>query len=211
MQGFITTWTLTPKTDHQDSTGNSAQCYVTDRRGGVWGRMDICICMSESLPVHLKISENITTLLNSYTPIQNKMFQRKKKKDYKETLVIFSIFTSEILFLSSLKGMPKFSALPLYMFYWFWALIKKKSYAFGKHSCLFFCFKTENMLVAKSMWDEKRESLVSLQQFGVALPDMCLYLCAHSYTCAFTHTHTHTQNYHSLNQMCRELIRRFLL
>ena len=81
--------------------------------------MDICIYMSESLPVHLKISENITTLLNSYTPIQNKMFQRKKKKDYKETLVIFSIFTSKILFLSSLKGMPKFSALPLYMFYWF--------------------------------------------------------------------------------------------
>ena len=172
------------------------------------GYMYMYVWVPSCSPENIRKHHNIVKQLYPNTK-QN--VPKEKKKDYKETLVIFSIFTSEILFLSSLKGMPKFSALPLYMFYWFWALIKKKSYAFGKHSCLFFCFKTENMLVAKSMWDEKRESLVSLQQFGVALPDMCLYLCAHSYTCAFTHTHTHTQNYHSLNQMCRELIRRFLL
>ena len=43
---------------------------------GVWGRMDTCICMTESLGCS---SENITTLLISYTPKQNKKFKGKKK------------------------------------------------------------------------------------------------------------------------------------
>ena len=38
-------------------------------RKGVWGRMDTCICMAESLCCS---SETITTLLTGYTPIQNK-------------------------------------------------------------------------------------------------------------------------------------------
>ena len=38
----------------------------------VWRRMDACICMVESL---LCSSETITTLLISYTPIQNKYFK----------------------------------------------------------------------------------------------------------------------------------------
>ena len=47
------------------STGNSAQCYVAalDERG-VWGRMDTCIRMAESL--HCP-PETITTLFISYT------------------------------------------------------------------------------------------------------------------------------------------------
>ena len=39
---------------------------------GIWGRMDTCICMAESLCCS---SETTTTLLIGYTPIQNKMFQ----------------------------------------------------------------------------------------------------------------------------------------
>ena len=35
---------------------------------GVWGRMDTCICMAESLCCP---PETITTLLVSHTPIQN--------------------------------------------------------------------------------------------------------------------------------------------
>ena len=43
------------------STGNSAQCYVAalDERG-VWGRMDTCICMAESL---CYLPETISTSL----------------------------------------------------------------------------------------------------------------------------------------------------
>ena len=43
---------------------------------GVWGRMDPCICMAESLSCS---PETITTLLISYTPIQNKKFFKKIK------------------------------------------------------------------------------------------------------------------------------------
>ena len=43
---------------------------------GVWGRMDTCVCMAESFSCPL---ETITTLLISYTPIQNKKFKKKKK------------------------------------------------------------------------------------------------------------------------------------
>ena len=42
---------------------------------GVWGRMDACICMAESLRCS---PETITTLLISYTPIQN-VFVLKNK------------------------------------------------------------------------------------------------------------------------------------
>ena len=51
---------------------NSAQCYVATWMGGeVWGRMDPCLCMAESL---FCTPETITTLSVSYTPIQNKKF-----------------------------------------------------------------------------------------------------------------------------------------
>ena len=39
---------------------------------GVWGRMDTCTYMVESLP---SSPETITTLLIRYTPIQNKKFK----------------------------------------------------------------------------------------------------------------------------------------
>ena len=45
----------------------SMLCDNLDERG-VWGRMDTCICMAESL--HCS-SETITTLLISCTAIQN--------------------------------------------------------------------------------------------------------------------------------------------
>ena len=48
------------------STWNSAQCFV-DRRG-VWGRMDTCTHMAESLRCS---PETITTLWITYTPIEN--------------------------------------------------------------------------------------------------------------------------------------------
>ena len=41
---------------------------------GVWGRMDACMCMAESLH---SSPETITTLLISYTPIQNKKILKK--------------------------------------------------------------------------------------------------------------------------------------
>ena len=51
-------------------TWNSAQCYVEALDGrGVWGRMNTCICMAESLRCS---SETITTLLISYSPRLNK-------------------------------------------------------------------------------------------------------------------------------------------
>ena len=53
----------------------SMLCGSLDGRG-VWRRMDTCICMAEAL--HCS-PETITTLLISYTPIQNKKFKRKKK------------------------------------------------------------------------------------------------------------------------------------
>ena len=38
---------------------------------GVWGKIDTCICMAKSLCCS---PETTTTLLISYTPIQNKKF-----------------------------------------------------------------------------------------------------------------------------------------
>ena len=40
----------------------------------VWGKIDTCTCMAESLRCS---HNNITTLLISYTPIQNKKFFKK--------------------------------------------------------------------------------------------------------------------------------------
>ena len=51
------------------STGNCLMlCRSLDGRG-VWGRMDTCVCMAESLCCP---PETITTLLISYVPKQNK-------------------------------------------------------------------------------------------------------------------------------------------
>ena len=38
------------KKDLLYSTGNSAQCYGSLDGRGVWGRMDACICVAETLP-----------------------------------------------------------------------------------------------------------------------------------------------------------------
>ena len=54
---------------------NSAQCYVP--AWAVWGRMDTCICMTESLCCS---PETTTTLLIGYTPIQNKSLKFEKTK-----------------------------------------------------------------------------------------------------------------------------------
>ena len=51
----------------------SVLCGGLDERG-VWGRMDTCICMAESFRCS---PETVTTLLISYTPIQNKKFKNK--------------------------------------------------------------------------------------------------------------------------------------
>ena len=51
-------------------------CGSLDGRG-VWGRMDTCICMPESL---LCSPEAITTLLTGYTPIKKKLKKERAKK-----------------------------------------------------------------------------------------------------------------------------------
>ena len=49
------------------STWNSAQCYMAAWMGAeFWGRMDICMCMAESL---CRSPETITTLLIGYAII----------------------------------------------------------------------------------------------------------------------------------------------
>ena len=54
---------------------------MRSERWGVWGRMDTCMCMAESLH---SSPENVTTFLMGCTPIQNKkgfvFFIEKKKK-----------------------------------------------------------------------------------------------------------------------------------
>ena len=47
-------------------------CVSLDGRG-VWERMDICICMDESLCYP---PETVTALLIGYTSIQNKKFEK---------------------------------------------------------------------------------------------------------------------------------------
>ena len=54
----------------------SRLCGSLDGRG-VWGKMDTCICMAESLHCSL---ETITTLLTGYTPTQNKKYKVKTNK-----------------------------------------------------------------------------------------------------------------------------------
>ena len=49
----------------------SMLCGSLDEKG-VSGRMDTCICMVESLAVHLKLSH---CLLIGYTPIQKRFFK----------------------------------------------------------------------------------------------------------------------------------------
>ena len=53
------------------STWNSAQCYMAAWMGGEFGGewIHTCTCMAESIHCSL---ETITTLLISYTPIQNR-------------------------------------------------------------------------------------------------------------------------------------------
>ena len=59
------------------NTGNSAQGCVPAWMGvGVWGRMDTCVCMAESLRCS---PETITALLISYTPIQKKSLKLEKE------------------------------------------------------------------------------------------------------------------------------------
>ena len=53
-----------------NSVQHSVLCGSLDGRG-VWGRMDTCVCMAESLCCS---PETITTLLIDYTPKQNKKF-----------------------------------------------------------------------------------------------------------------------------------------
>ena len=51
-------------------------CASLDGRR-IWGRMDTCTCMAESLCCS---PETTIALLIAYSPIQNKMFEKKKKK-----------------------------------------------------------------------------------------------------------------------------------
>ena len=44
---------------------------------GVWGRMDACVCMTQSL---FCLPETITTLLIGHITIQNKKINKKNKK-----------------------------------------------------------------------------------------------------------------------------------
>ena len=54
-----------------------SQCYVAAWIGRGQCRMDTCICMAEYLCYS---PETITKLLTGYTPIQNKKFKNKKRK-----------------------------------------------------------------------------------------------------------------------------------
>ena len=58
-------------------TWNPVQCYVPAwMGGGVWGRIDACICTAESL--HCS-PETITILLTGYARVQNVFGVIKKK------------------------------------------------------------------------------------------------------------------------------------
>ena len=49
---------------------------------GVWGRMDTCMCLTESLCCHPKLSQQ--RLLAGYIPIQNKKFKMYTKIKFKK-------------------------------------------------------------------------------------------------------------------------------
>ena len=78
-------------------TWNSAQCCGSLDGRGVWGRMDTCICVTESL--HCS-PETITTLLISYTPIQNKKFVFKNDYTYMYIHTYIHIHTHNRILLS---------------------------------------------------------------------------------------------------------------
>ena len=69
----------------------SVLCASLDGRGA-WGRMDACICMIELLCC---LPEIITTLIISYTSIQNKKFRRRKKELQTTLLSIFRLKSAE--------------------------------------------------------------------------------------------------------------------
>ena len=50
----------------------------------VWGRMDTCICLIESLCCPY---ETIIALLTGYTPVQNKKLKKSKTKPLSHTLL----------------------------------------------------------------------------------------------------------------------------
>ena len=66
------------------STGNSAQYYVVAWMGGEFGgRMDTCVCITESLCC---LPETITTLFIGYTLTQIKILKNKIKHALSDTL-----------------------------------------------------------------------------------------------------------------------------
>ena len=65
----------------------SMLCASLDGRG-VWGRMDIWTCMTESL---CSSFETIIKLLISYTPIQNKKFEKKRIKKVESLIYPYTL------------------------------------------------------------------------------------------------------------------------
>ena len=61
---------------------------------GVWGIMDTCICMAESLCCS---PEAIITLLLGYTPIQNKSFKNLKEFSMAQSLMMMMIMMAMAL------------------------------------------------------------------------------------------------------------------
>ena len=77
---------------------------------GVWGRMDTCVWMAESLCCS---PETTTTLLTGYTSMQSKVYSLKKKKIYmtlKKYHLMMEFFLSSlhIHVLSSFPGTKLF-------------------------------------------------------------------------------------------------------
>ena len=73
------------------STWNSAQCYGSLDGSGVWGRMDTCTGMAESL---CHSPETITTLLIGYTQNKIKSLKSGEKKKFSMRVHsdVFSIY-----------------------------------------------------------------------------------------------------------------------
>ena len=68
---------MIPKKDLLYSTWNSTELCTSLGGKGVWGRMGTCTCVAESLKAS---PETVTTVLITYTSIQNKKFKVWKKK-----------------------------------------------------------------------------------------------------------------------------------
>ena len=76
LDGQVHTTTLQVDNQQEPTAQHMELCsMLRGSLGGmeVWQRMDTCVCMTESL---LLSPETITTLLISYTPIQNKMLKK---------------------------------------------------------------------------------------------------------------------------------------